>query len=292
MIQPLMANVQAVKPNCPRCRIIFATQEDVDDHLRLKSPCKVVEGGGVEGFDAAQKRQLHSKKRARAKPEEDKWRDIYQILFPSCKDTPDPFYDPCFDGAARGLSTTQAGHCLDVERIFADGVLSEIEDETCVELEEAVEAHLSGRKRRKAMEVFRAFAVKVLRQGTAAGRPVAEIRENGQGQNTRKGLLSNSALDSFGSGVSPTVSIARPAIVHDAEDDHQSIRLPETTAQVAMKAQQDTGNENFPWRTAFNFGEGLNLTAWPDGNEAVVEGGYDLAGLDIFASCAQLWNQV
>ncbi|KAK1727827.1 uncharacterized protein BDZ83DRAFT_611184 [Colletotrichum acutatum] len=153
------------KPNCPRCRSIFKTEAEVGVHLKAKALCDVIQGEGqVEGFDAAQEKLLKSKKRRKGvKTEEDKWREIFIILFPNHKDVPDPFYKtPVNDQTA--TDQTPKREQDDVESIFTRDIPSPVEEEMSSKLEEAVGGRLTKKKRRKLLNVFRGFAVEMLRQ--------------------------------------------------------------------------------------------------------------------------------
>lgn len=54
------------------------------DHQRAEVPCEVQGSQPVEGFDDLQEKRLRSRKKERKDmSEEDKWRKVYQILFPT-----------------------------------------------------------------------------------------------------------------------------------------------------------------------------------------------------------------
>ncbi|KAK1513539.1 uncharacterized protein CCOS01_14481 [Colletotrichum costaricense] len=153
------------KPNCPRCRGIFKTELEVIDHLQAQSLCKVVQDeGDVEGFDAAQEKLLRSKKRRKGvDTEEDKWEEIFKILFPDQKDVPGPFYKmPVNDQTA--VDQAQEKEQDDAESIFTKDLPSLVEEEMSLKMEEAVGGHLTKQERGKLLNVFRGFAVKMLRQ--------------------------------------------------------------------------------------------------------------------------------
>ncbi|KAF5722440.1 Nicotinate-nucleotide diphosphorylase [Fusarium mundagurra] len=81
---------------CARCWQPFTDEQGVMDHQRTDEPCPLQEMEYVEGFDAAQERSLKSRKRATQKlSETEKWRRVFNILFPHVldDDIPSPFYD-------------------------------------------------------------------------------------------------------------------------------------------------------------------------------------------------------
>ncbi|KAK0373435.1 hypothetical protein CLIM01_09201 [Colletotrichum limetticola] len=155
------------KPNCPRCRSLFKTEAEVGTHLKAQTLCNVVQGeDSVEGFDAAQEKLLKSKKRRKGvETEEDKWREIFKILFPSHRDIPDPFYKTSLDDQTATSQASVRGQD-DVESIFTRDIPSPVEEEMSSKLEEAVGGRLSKKKRRKLLNVFKGFAVKMLRHST------------------------------------------------------------------------------------------------------------------------------
>jgi hypothetical protein len=70
-------------PICSRCQNEFNTQVELNNHYRAGG-CDVIEAqeDGSRGFTNAQEEQLRSRIGIRQLPEEDKWRKIYEILFP------------------------------------------------------------------------------------------------------------------------------------------------------------------------------------------------------------------
>jgi hypothetical protein len=68
---------------CRRCYTIFKTDSLLDDHLRVINPCGMRPREKIEGFDKLQHERLRSRKKSPTESsEEDKWRDVYRILFP------------------------------------------------------------------------------------------------------------------------------------------------------------------------------------------------------------------
>ncbi|KAJ0347969.1 hypothetical protein KNSL1_005990 [Colletotrichum chrysophilum] len=125
------------KPNCPRCRMTFSAEAEVREHLKSQSLCEVLEGVSVEGFDEVQEKQLKSKKRGRVvKSEQDKWREIYRILFPDNSEIPDPLYNLAFDDTTP-TGAAQTDH-QDAGAIFKQPVPCKLEEETLSLMEDAV----------------------------------------------------------------------------------------------------------------------------------------------------------
>jgi hypothetical protein len=70
-------------PQCPRCCQQFESQEELQAHSRLAVSCELQPCGEREGITADVEKQLKSrKKKSPGQSEADRWREIYQILFP------------------------------------------------------------------------------------------------------------------------------------------------------------------------------------------------------------------
>jgi hypothetical protein len=74
--------------------MIFKADSLLDDHQRAIEPCGMRPKENIEGFDKLQLERLRSRKKSQTEPsEEDKWRDVYRILFPIDDDFAMP--SPC-----------------------------------------------------------------------------------------------------------------------------------------------------------------------------------------------------
>ncbi|KAI0875669.1 hypothetical protein GGS24DRAFT_499620 [Hypoxylon argillaceum] len=81
---------------CLRCWEHFESEQNYFDHQRAPIPCELGEREPIEGFNADQERQLKSrKKKGHVVSETEKWRAVFQILFPHVPidDIPSPYYD-------------------------------------------------------------------------------------------------------------------------------------------------------------------------------------------------------
>lgn len=82
---------------CPRCWGVFKSDELLRSHLQQNPPCHMSENRTlVEGFTKDQEKRLRSRKKAQADTtDEDKWREIYMILFPDDEEAsiPSPYYE-------------------------------------------------------------------------------------------------------------------------------------------------------------------------------------------------------
>jgi len=85
---------------CPRCHEVFGTDREKDEHTARTQRCieavmSSVDDRSSEGIDATQEKLLRSRKRKhmRQLSEEEKWADMYLILFPDADPTGIP--SPC-----------------------------------------------------------------------------------------------------------------------------------------------------------------------------------------------------
>ena len=85
------AHVQSIY--CPRCYSMFDTDNDLSTHLRSQQ-CQVSAAQPIEGIDRETLKGLRKRSPA-LRLEEDKWRDMYHLLFPHVpvEDIPSPFYN-------------------------------------------------------------------------------------------------------------------------------------------------------------------------------------------------------
>ena len=78
--------------HCPRCWCEFEAERDLENHLQAEDIChKRNSGDPPRGITAEQARVLRSRKKSPvAQSEEQRWMEIYQLLFPNepCPDSP------------------------------------------------------------------------------------------------------------------------------------------------------------------------------------------------------------
>ncbi|KAL2258177.1 hypothetical protein VTK26DRAFT_8624 [Humicola hyalothermophila] len=81
---------------CPRCWEAFKADGELQQHLQQDPPCTIQENQMYhDGFTKDQEKRLRSRRRIQAEmTDEDKWREIYRILFPDDDETtmPSPYY--------------------------------------------------------------------------------------------------------------------------------------------------------------------------------------------------------
>jgi len=79
---------------CPRCYEHFKDEAMLHDHQRATNPCARRPEMTIEGFNKLQEKKLRSRKKSHsALSEEDKWKDMYRVLFPGDNETCMP--SPC-----------------------------------------------------------------------------------------------------------------------------------------------------------------------------------------------------
>ncbi|KAL3301684.1 Nicotinate-nucleotide diphosphorylase [Colletotrichum asianum] len=254
------------KPNCPRCRTTFSAEAEVREHLKSQSLCEVLEGVSVEGFDEVQEKQLKSKKRGRVvKSEQDKWREIYRILFPDSSEIPDPLYNLAFDDTTP-TGAAQTDH-QDAEAIFKQPVPRKLEEETLSLMEDAVGGQLNTKKRRKIMDVCKDFAIKMLRSP-----------RKGKGSATRSKELARKAT--------VTASPASPGSSPESSHRPRTSEAPGPMMMLSLDDTMETGSKAAPeaglstmdthWalpeQGGFDMGQEFDFSDWPLWNQALAEG--------------------
>ncbi|KAF9879621.1 hypothetical protein CkaCkLH20_03164 [Colletotrichum karsti] len=257
--------VHGQKPNCDRCRKIFSTEEDVKKHRRSKDACELAEGVVIEGFDASQKEKLQSKKRTRSKSEEEKWQDIFQILFPDCREVPDPFYNPYFDA---GLGDSALAP-RDIEKIFTD----DFREQICDGIEKAIGTHLSRTKRRNVTDAV----MEALRQGQTTAKDdsskvAVEIPEGEQDVSPESSDPDSGFSEPLRSGHKARTT--KSAGVLSEENDQKRTRqiLNEPARPTRLVEEKVKGPSLEP--REFKLGEELNL-GWFVGWTGSIEDGMD-----------------
>lgn len=76
---------------CQRCKIKLNSIKELDGHVEANLVCFPRARQAKDGFSSEVWRVLHSKKKSYAgQTEEDKWIEIYQLLFPFAKSIPSP----------------------------------------------------------------------------------------------------------------------------------------------------------------------------------------------------------
>jgi len=79
------------KIHCQRCKRIFGDVRELADHEMLVGGCEVLDILPPGDMTTYQEKQLKSRKHTtRRQTDEEKWRDIYRLLFPS-DDIPSPY---------------------------------------------------------------------------------------------------------------------------------------------------------------------------------------------------------
>jgi hypothetical protein len=80
---------------CQRCKVVFETQEKLDAHIESVEGCEFRAAISVEGVTTRIEKRLQSRKKSYpGQTEEERWKEIYQILFPA-EVIPDPYTASC-----------------------------------------------------------------------------------------------------------------------------------------------------------------------------------------------------
>jgi hypothetical protein len=78
---------------CARCKVVFEDEPSVQNHLEELESCQVIKTEDFDGYNKEQEKQLRRRKRPPNQTEEDKWFEMYRILFP--EDEQDSLPSPC-----------------------------------------------------------------------------------------------------------------------------------------------------------------------------------------------------
>ncbi|KAJ3548026.1 hypothetical protein NM208_g1212 [Fusarium decemcellulare] len=80
---------------CQRCYEDFGNKTLLHDHQRANPPCQTKEPPKMKGINEKQEKALKSRKMyQKSLTEEEKWTEIYKILFPDDAPIPSPYYEP------------------------------------------------------------------------------------------------------------------------------------------------------------------------------------------------------
>ncbi|KAH8660986.1 hypothetical protein BGZ60DRAFT_566648 [Tricladium varicosporioides] len=95
-------------PYCKRCWKVFETVEQREIHETAPAVliCEIVKGSPPEGVRPDQQQQLKTKAKAYpGQTEQERWKDIYRMLFPSCT-VPSPYWEPIRESTSPPPATT------------------------------------------------------------------------------------------------------------------------------------------------------------------------------------------
>ncbi|CZR61293.1 uncharacterized protein PAC_11189 [Phialocephala subalpina] len=85
---------------CQRCMEVFNSEDELDGHVKAPEPCPSRIGHPADGITSKMKAQLQCRKKThRNQTEEDRWFQIYRILFTPKADEiiPNPYFEPIRD---------------------------------------------------------------------------------------------------------------------------------------------------------------------------------------------------
>jgi hypothetical protein len=69
---------------CQRCKVLFKDQQEVNQHLKEPKACELVEIDQVDGVTSDMMERLRCKKKVhKGQTEDEKWEEIYKLLFPN-----------------------------------------------------------------------------------------------------------------------------------------------------------------------------------------------------------------
>ena len=103
--------------HCVRCFQVFPTEQELGSHYRAVERCQEVpEKRVIDGITDNQERLLRVRSaKEGVNTEEDRWGDVYFILFPNDKESPTPceyFPFPQFLAYSTGMSWYRDSKCI------------------------------------------------------------------------------------------------------------------------------------------------------------------------------------
>jgi hypothetical protein len=76
---------------CQRCKGVFDTEKDLDDHIEAPQPCEYKASEPLDGITRKTKEQLQSRRKEHSgQTEAESWIKVYKILFPEQENVPHP----------------------------------------------------------------------------------------------------------------------------------------------------------------------------------------------------------
>ncbi|KAH7063272.1 hypothetical protein B0J12DRAFT_642216 [Macrophomina phaseolina] len=85
---------KASNNKCSRCHVIFDDADALQTHQRSEVVCQLRAPSPAPGFSQEQEKQLRSRKRSsRCQSEEEKWTEVYRILFPKDIEVPSAYIE-------------------------------------------------------------------------------------------------------------------------------------------------------------------------------------------------------
>jgi len=89
---------------CLRCGDTFKTAGDLESHSKRPVACDPTSAVFPEGITPGIYQRLKSRKKlTRDQSEEERWKDIYKVLFPTANDIPNPYFEPIQEEPAQAL---------------------------------------------------------------------------------------------------------------------------------------------------------------------------------------------
>lgn len=99
---------------CQRCKTLFKSQEDVNEHQKEPEPCLLTETELGDGLTSDIVEKLKSRKKSdKNQTESERWREIYKLLFPQ-----DLVPDPYFEAVQENLSQSPDSRELENYEVF------------------------------------------------------------------------------------------------------------------------------------------------------------------------------
>ncbi|PMD41919.1 hypothetical protein L207DRAFT_426360, partial [Hyaloscypha variabilis F] len=131
---------------CRRCSKLFKDEDALQSHFMAIDPCGLQESVAAEGITPALEKQLRSRKKtSKAQTEDERWQEIYRILFPM-EIVPSSAFEPVQDEAIQSpasfeLSNYEEYSRHELPRVFRSA-LETVINNAAQPLEEQVRSQL------------------------------------------------------------------------------------------------------------------------------------------------------
>ncbi|KAJ8067322.1 hypothetical protein OCU04_004675 [Sclerotinia nivalis] len=154
---------------CQRCKRLFSNQEEVNDHLKQEVACELSKDVQEDGITNEIVEKLRSKKKThRSQSEEDRWKEMYRIIF-STDVMPDPYFEEIQEDFMQSLNAQQLTDYEEYCRQELPRVIRAELEETTNSLEEQLNNKLVEIIRNAQDRVFASYRSSLTLSGTNDG---------------------------------------------------------------------------------------------------------------------------
>ncbi|QDS73939.1 hypothetical protein FKW77_007919 [Venturia effusa] len=176
---------------CPRCQLSFEDSETLNEHAQAAESCTIASeppAQPIEGCNKEQERKLRCRKRQPGETDEDRWAEMYRILFGDDAEVPGPYYD--FDLPASSPSPTDLPLLEEMLRALPQHIAEDINRHFRRPINEELRAALPGIIRNSLQDYMQPFWRMFAPNATetrSGGRPPSDQGDSAYGSLTNDG---------------------------------------------------------------------------------------------------------